>query len=73
LEIIPRNDLNIEDLEKKNIKSLNSILEIQNNNNNNNIIFDKLANIQIKEPIERKYRERLNDSIEYVNNGINDN
>ena len=72
-EIIPRNDLNIEDLEKKNIKSLNSILEIQNNNNNNNIIFDKLANIQIKEPIERKYRERLNDSIEYVNNGINDN
>jgi hypothetical protein len=73
-EIIPRNDLNIEDLEKKNIKNLNSILKIKNNNNyNNNIIFDKLANIQIKEPIENKFRERLNDSIEYINNGNNEN
>jgi hypothetical protein len=73
-EIIPRRDLNIEDLEKKNIKNLNSILKIKNNNNyNNNIIFDKLANIQIKEPIENKFRERLNDSIEYINNGNNEN
>ena len=31
------------------------------------------ANIQIKEPIENKFRERLNDSIEYVNNGNNEN
>ena len=74
-EIIPRSDLNIEDLEKKNIKNLNSILKIKKNNNNynNNIIFDKLANIQIKEPIENKFRERLNDSIEYINNGNNEN